>query len=233
MSSNVPLEIRIDRTVRYLEGVMRAGLQAGLNSEKLAKICVAGADAFCIKNFGVPIIEKRAAASLSIPGGPNIGDPASWASGASPQPLVNGGQQAQAGSQQAPQQQAQTAPPPGPTLQNPGGVAPLPHRYNFQLDDTVHRIRRDQVAYAQKKQRESQEAQHYAGGQGLDGIAQTMNPSGQTGQPQPAGGAAKTAAMQGLWRALRERAIAMDPSSKLAADKSFATKVLTGQIRTA
>jgi len=177
MTPNVPLETRISRTARYLEGVMKAGLEAGLDTEKLACLCQDAGDAFCVQQFGIPMMVKRAVASPPIPGGPNLADPAAWGGGGQQQSNASNNSQ-----QPQPGQPPVAPPPPGPTLQNPQGVAPLPHRYNFHLDDTVHRIRRDQIAYAQKKQRESQEAQHYAGGPGLDGIAQTMDPNGQAGQ---------------------------------------------------
>ncbi len=233
MTSNIPLETRISRAAHYAQGVMRAGLAGGLDSVKLARLCEAAVDAFCMKEFKVPMMQKRAATlGGAIAGGPVIGDPASWNPGGKPMPLVagGGGQSGQQNSQQPQQPQPGAAQPPpaapGPMLQNQAGVAPLPHRYNFHLDDTVHRIRRDQVAFVQKKQRESQEAQHYAGGTGLDSIAQTMDPNGQAGQSAgpvgqnkvaTSGPVVKTANILTDWLARRRQAKAFN---KLPSDRA-------------
>jgi hypothetical protein len=149
----------------FAGGVLAACLVKGASYEQfVTALNVAAGDRF----------EKAAAGGMAampkLQGMNNIGDPNAWGVPPGQKPPKPGQGQPQGG--QAPGGPAMPpGGPPGeegalpvdPNKKNQHGVAPLPHRYNFNLDSVVDRIKKDQLAYAQKKSREAQSVQHYAG----------------------------------------------------------------------
>lgn len=167
----------IDNTTEFLAGVVRYCVENQFD---------ASTTHYIVKEAGAKFLTKEAAGSMpSIPGGPNIGDPTHWgvSPGQKPGQQGQGAQSAAAGQEQQDLNTAQSAvnkqTPPS-QVKNTGGIAPMPHRYRFDLDETVLRIKRDQIAYAQKQSREAQKAQHVTGvgpsAQGQTGTAQEVAP---------------------------------------------------------
>jgi hypothetical protein len=160
---------QLEKSADYLGGVLQACVEKGLGDEQTVLAIRNAGDEYSYGKTG-KFLFKQAAGPASLPGGANIGDPNAWgvppgqkppkpgegAPGAGGQP----GQQGQGNMMMPPGEEG--APPVDPNLKNQAGVAPLPHRYNFHLDAVVDRIKKDQIAFAQKKSRDAQNAQHYA-----------------------------------------------------------------------
>lgn len=127
--------------VKYLGGIANSCVEQGLSFEKTAEILHKVGKPFCTD------LEKLANSFLKPMSIEQAMNPKTW--------------QAPQAQQQPQQQQAQPQTPTNTVNQN--GIAPLPSRYRFDLDDTVTRIKREQLEWAQKKNREAQKATHVAG----------------------------------------------------------------------
>jgi hypothetical protein len=166
---------QLNRAVAFLDGLGKAAAERQVPLEQVPQLVKSALARFGSERLGdAQFLEKLAGPGTqgSIPGFRNISDASHWGvpagqkPGQKPQPQQGAGGGAMSPQQQQEQQDQNFAAqkiPMGPEVKNAGGIAPLPHRYRWDLDETVLRIKRDQVAFAQKKSREAQQVQHSTG----------------------------------------------------------------------